>query len=80
MRRREFIMRIENAACTAMICLMLIVLPSSRLNAEQLPPKGCVAVSKTEYDSAKRQYLLRTRFSRYVITGRVLKRAYWYCQ
>jgi hypothetical protein len=79
MRRGKLITLIENGACTAVIGLMLIALPSSAVNAEQPPPKGCAPVSKSEYDSAKRQNLLRTRFTRYVRTGRLLKRYYWYC-
>jgi hypothetical protein len=79
MRRREFITLIENGACIAVIGLVLVAFSSSSVNAEQLPPKGCLAVSKSEYDSAKRQNLLRTRFARYMRTGRLLKRYYWYC-
>jgi hypothetical protein len=51
----------------------------SSVNAEQSPGTGCVAVSKQEYDSAKRQKLLRSRFSTYVRTGRLGQRHYWYC-
>lgn len=61
------------------IGLMLIAFPSSSVNAEQSPGKQCVSVSKQEYDSAKRQNLLRTRFSAYVRTGRLGRRSYWYC-
>ena len=79
MKREELITLIENGACTAVIGLMLVAFSSSTVNAEELPPKGCAPVSKSEYDSAKRQNLLRTRFTRYVRTGRLLKRYYWYC-
>ena len=79
MRRGKLITLIENGACTAVIGLMLIALPSSAVNAEQPPPKGCAPVSKSEYDSVKRQNLLHSRFTRYVRTGRLLKRYYWYC-
>ena len=79
MRRREFITLIENRACTAVIGLMLIAFPSSSVNAEQPPRKGCVAVSKGEYDSTKSQRLLRTLFTAYVRTGRLWRRYYWYC-
>lgn len=47
--------------------------------AQQPPGPTCTAVTKQEYDSAKKQYLLQTRFSRYVRTGRVGQRQYWYC-
>jgi hypothetical protein len=82
MKREELIILIENGACTVVIGLMLTAFSSSAssaVNAEQPPPKGCAPVSKSEYDSAKRQNLLRTRFTRYVRTGRLLKRYYWYC-
>ena len=82
MKREELITLIENGACTVVIGFMLTAFSSSAssaVNAEQSPPKGCAPVSKSEYNSAKRQNLLRTRFTRYVRTGRLLKRYYWYC-
>ena len=79
MRRREFIGLIENGACTVVIGLMLIALPSSSVNAQQPPRNGCVAVSKIEYDSAKRQKVLDHTNGAYVRTGRILRRYYWYC-
>ena len=59
--------------------LMLIVFLSSSGNAAQPPQEGCAPVSKQEYDAAKRQKLLRSRFSTYVRTGRLGRRSYWYC-
>ena len=79
MRRGKLVALIENAACTAVIGLMLIAFPSSSVNAEQPPRKGCVAVDKREYDSAKRENLLRDRYGTYVRTGRLWQRYYWYC-
>jgi hypothetical protein len=82
MKREKLITLIENGACTVVIGLMLTAFSSSAssaVNAEQPPPKGCAPVSKSEYDSAKKQNLLRTRFTRYVRTGRLLKHYYWYC-
>ena len=78
MRRGRFI---EAAACTAVIGLMLIAFSSSSVNADQPKPprKGCVAVSKDEYNSAKRQKLLRDLYGSYLRTGRLLKHYYWYC-
>ena len=71
----------ENSACTAMIGLMLIAFPSSSVNAEQPPRKGCVAVSKNEYGSAKKQKLLRSSmYGSYFRTGRIWQRRYWYCR
>jgi len=74
MRRREFIVLI-----TGVIGLMLIAFLSSSAIAEQPPQDGCVAVPKSQYDSAKKQNLLSNRFGMYVRTGRFLRRYYWYC-
>jgi hypothetical protein len=63
--------------CTCATALMLGVLPSLSVNAEP-PSDRCAIVSKQEYDSAKRQKLLRTRFSTYVQTGQLGRRYYWY--
>ena len=79
MKRGNLIALIENGAWTTAIGLMLIAFPSPSVNAEQPPWKGCVAVSKQEYASAKKQKLLRTRFTTYVRTGRLGRRYYWYC-
>ena len=66
-------------ACICALGLMLTAFPFPSVKAEQPPRMGCVAVSKQEYDSAKRQKLLRSRFSTYVRTGRLGQRHYWYC-
>jgi len=78
-KREKLTVLIENGACSVVISLMLIVFLSSSTNAQQPPRKGCVAVSKQEYDSAKRQKLLYSQFSTYVRTGRLGRRYYWYC-
>jgi len=77
MKRRNLIAFV--GACICAIGLMLTAFPFSSVNAEQSPRMGCVAVSKQEYDSAKRQKLLRSRFSTYLRTGRLGQRHYWYC-
>jgi hypothetical protein len=79
MKQGNLIALIGNGALSCAIGLTLIAFPSSSVNAEQPPGKQCVSVSKQEYDSAKRQKLLRTRFSTYVKTGRLGRRSYWYC-
>jgi hypothetical protein len=61
------------------IVLTLSALPSSSVNAEQPPQADCVAVPKIQYDSAKKQYLLRNGSGMYVRTGRLFRRHYWYC-
>ena len=79
MNRTKLIALFECRTCTAVIGLMLIALSSSSANAQQLPREGCRAVSKIEYDSAKRQYLLHGRFGSYVRTGHFWRHYYWYC-
>jgi hypothetical protein len=79
MRRGKLVALIENAACTAVIGLMLIAFSSLSVNAEQPPREGCTAVDKREYNSAKREKLLRDRYGTYVRTGRLWRRYYWYC-
>ena len=59
---------------------MLIALSASPVNAQQPPASGCRAASKIEYDSAKREYLLRNKFGAYVRTGHIWRRYYWYCR
>jgi hypothetical protein len=53
---------------------------SSSAHAVQPPSERCRVASKVEYDSAKKQYLLRNRFGFYVRNGRIWRRNYWYCQ
>lgn len=68
-----------------MIGLMFIALASASAAAksaiaQQPPRKGCVSVTKGEYDGAKRQRLLRSSHGSYVRTGRLWQRRYWYCR
>ena len=60
------------AAIFALLC--------SSVNAVQPPFEHCRAASKIEYDSAKKQYLVRNRFGFYARNGRIWRRHYWYCQ
>ena len=41
--------------------------------------EGCRAVSKLEYDTAKREYILISKGGRYVQTGHFWRRSYWWC-
>ena len=77
---RKRIKQTETGACAALLGLMLIAFSPSQANAQQPPRNGCAVVAKSEYDIAKRQNLLHTRFGGYVRTGRPLRRVYWYCQ
>jgi len=54
-------------------------LAPSPARALQPPRGGCRFASKIEYDSAKRQYLLRTRVGEYLRTGGWWRRHYWFC-
>jgi hypothetical protein len=73
MKRRAFI-----ALIASVVGSTLIAFPASA-NAEQPPQDGCVAVPKIQYDSAKKQHLLHTRYRMYVRTGRPFRRHYWHC-
>ena len=66
-------------ACACAAGLVLLAFPSASVSAEEPPAQGCQAVTKPEYDSAKKQRLLRTRYSTYVRTGGIGRRRYWYC-
>jgi hypothetical protein len=68
-----------SAACGA-IALVLSALPHAPASAAKPPYGNCVAVTKQEYDSAKKQHMLRTRYTEYVRTGLPGRRQYWYCR
>jgi hypothetical protein len=73
------------AAGTLSVVLLLsiaasLIGPSSLLASAERPAKGCVAVSKEEYQGAYRKKLLLTRFGTYERTGRLGQRYYWYCR
>ena len=59
--------------------IILIACHASSAGAEEATRKRCVAVAKQEYDAAKKQSLLQTRFGTYVRTGRLGRRNYQYC-
>jgi hypothetical protein len=80
MTPRKHISPTGKKVCAAVAGLMLIVLSVSSATALQPPRKGCVAVSKGEFNSAKKQRRLQSRFGTYVRTGRILRRNYWFCR
>jgi hypothetical protein len=49
------------------------------LGPERPPWEGCRAASKTEYESAKTDFLLQTSVGAYATTGHWWRRYYWYC-
>jgi hypothetical protein len=67
-------------ACTGVIAVAFVALSDSSVKAVQAPRKGCVAVVKQEYDSAKRLKLLQMKYSSYAMTGGLGRRSYWYCR
>jgi hypothetical protein len=58
----------------------ILTLLSASASAVQPPSEHCRVASKIEYDSARKQFLLRNRFGTYLRTGRIWRRHYWYCQ
>ena len=70
---------LDKGVSVAAIAAALSVSSSSALAASSPPREGCRAVSKNEYDSAKREYLLISRGRVYVRTGPFWRRYYWHC-
>jgi hypothetical protein len=68
-----------SGACGAVAGLLLLTWPPSP-EMSQPPAEGCVAISKGEYDGAKRDKLLREPFGAYVATGSLWHHAYWLCR
>ena len=72
--------RAKRSATGVAIALALSAVPHAPASAAKPPYGSCVAVTKQEYDSAKKQHMLRTRFTEYVRTGLLGRRQYWYCR
>jgi hypothetical protein len=49
------------------------------VDEKQRPWEGCRAASKTEYESAKSDFLLQTSFGAYATTGHWWRPHYWFC-
>ena len=60
--------------------LPLFAFSCASVGAKQPPWEGCRAASKTEYESAKRDFLLQTSVGAYATTGHWWRRYYWYCR
>lgn len=71
---------VKNYVAGGAIALVLSALSHAPARAAKPPYANCVAVTKQEYDAAKKQHLLRTRFTEYVRTGFPGRRQYWYCR
>lgn len=76
MTQREFTTKPQSIMTVAAILLAAVALPAA---ARQAPRANCVAVTKQEYNSARKTRLQQHRFGEYLRTGRVLKRFYWFC-
>jgi len=59
--------------------IVLFACHAPSASAQETTRKICVAVAKQEYDAAKKQRLLQTRFGTYVRIGRIGRRTYQYC-
>ena len=77
MKQRKQIVLAGRLAWACMPGLILCHAPP--VYAQQAAPARCSSVAKHEYDAAKKQNLLRTRFGGYLRTGRIGRRQYWYC-
>jgi hypothetical protein len=75
----KFIALIETKACAVVMGLMLIPFLPSLATAVEPSHQLCVAVTKKEYDSAKRKKLNHLSIGTYMKTGRIWRRYYWYC-
>jgi hypothetical protein len=85
MRQLKFIRSFTASAAPrrhglALMATLVMVAAASSANAVQPPNSRCRPASKIEYNSAKKQFLLRNRSGMYVRTGWVWRRHYWYCQ
>ena len=63
----------------ALVGAALIAVFYLTVNEQQPPWEGCRAASKTEYESAKQDFLLQTSVGAYATTGHWWRRHYWYC-
>lgn len=58
----------------------LLTASPSPVKAQQPPLReGCRVVSKLEYDTARREYILISKGGRYIQTGYFWRRHYWWC-
>lgn len=78
MTRCGLLTKFERGMLVAAAAMTLIALSGAAF-AQQAPRAGCVAVTKQEYNNARKSRLQQHRFGSYVRAGRVLKRYYWFC-
>jgi hypothetical protein len=73
----------NTARLTRWLCattLPLFAFSCASPNAQEPPWADCRAASKTEYESAKTDFLLQTSVGAYAMTGPWWRRRYWYCR
>jgi hypothetical protein len=70
--------RLSAGCAIAALAAALIVLSPALAKAVEMP-WGCMAVTKAEYNAAKKKKLLHGRFGVYKRTGRIWRRSYWFC-
>jgi hypothetical protein len=68
---------IKRRIAVAAVAVLALGLPAA--HSQRAPRVNCVAVTKQEYNNARKSKLQQQRFGEYVRTGRVLKRLYWFC-
>ena len=59
--------------------LMTAFTPSPAKGQQPRLREGCRSVSKLEYDTAKREYILISKGGRYIQMGHFWRRSYWWC-
>jgi NAD(P)-dependent dehydrogenase (short-subunit alcohol dehydrogenase family) len=70
---------LKNSMSVAVVITMSLLACASAI-AKPIPPReGCRAVSKIEFNAAKREYLLNSRARVYIRTGPFWRRHYWHC-
>ena len=70
----------QNGTTLAFMLIAGSLLAFSTADAKPSPPReGCRPISKIEYNTAKREYLLTSRVRVSIRTGPLWRRRYWHC-
>ena len=79
MRAEKLSARFSSGCAIAALAAALIALSPALAKTEEMP-WGCMAVTKAEYNAAKKQKILHGTFGVYKKTGRIWRRSYWFCR
>jgi hydroxyethylthiazole kinase-like sugar kinase family protein len=79
MKAERLSTRISAGCAIAALAAALIALSPTLAKAEEMP-WGCMAVTKAEYNAAKKKKMLHGRMGDYRTTGRIWRRSYWLCR